>query len=291
MVSAFQEQELDKYFLHFERVAKYCNWPKDSWTMLLQSVLLGKAREIFSQLSIEDSSKYDTVKQLMLKGYELVPKAYRQKFRTLSKSSTKTFIEFAQEKARLFDCWCTSENVENNHNHLRELIFIEEFKNCPRHSKFGRKFLPDTNFRPLQVTNQICPFLYVATILVHSTINIYHLLDIYREDIQGNDFSPFNNKPCDETSESYRRQPPFKPIVCDYCKRRGHTKSECSSFKLNKPPPKPTGFISASKNIPKFHCPDERQQPWIPDFDNKPYIHNTENKLEVKRSTDPTMDT
>ncbi len=60
-------------------------------------------------------------------------------------------------------------------------------------------------------------------------------------------------------------------------------------MKLNKPPPKPTGFISASKNKPKFHCPDEQQQPQIPDFVNKPYIHNTENELELKRSTDPTI--
>jgi hypothetical protein len=101
IVPPFQEREVDKYFLHFEKVAK--NWPKESWTMLLQSVLLGKAREIFSQLTVEDSGEYDTVKQLILKGYELVPEAYRQKFRVLCKSSNKTFVEFAQEKAQLFD--------------------------------------------------------------------------------------------------------------------------------------------------------------------------------------------
>ena len=43
MVPPFQEREVDKYFLHFEKVAKNCGWPKDHWTMLLQSVLLGKA--------------------------------------------------------------------------------------------------------------------------------------------------------------------------------------------------------------------------------------------------------
>ncbi len=32
--------------------------------------------------------------------------------------------------SQLFDCWCMSENVENNHDRLRELILIEEFKNC-----------------------------------------------------------------------------------------------------------------------------------------------------------------
>ena len=122
MVPPFQEREVDKYFLHFEKVAANCHWPKESWTMLLQSVLVGKAREIFSQLSVEDSANFDTVKELILKGYELVPEAYRQKFRNLTKPSSKTFIEFAQEKAQLFDRWCTSENINNKYDSLRELI-------------------------------------------------------------------------------------------------------------------------------------------------------------------------
>ena len=58
MVPPFQERELDKYFLHFKKVAKNCGWPKEHWTMLLQSVLIGKAREIFSQISVEDSGDY-----------------------------------------------------------------------------------------------------------------------------------------------------------------------------------------------------------------------------------------
>ena len=41
-----QEKEVDKYFLHFEKVAENLNWPKEHWTLLLQSVLIGKAREI-----------------------------------------------------------------------------------------------------------------------------------------------------------------------------------------------------------------------------------------------------
>ena len=42
--------------------------------MLLQSVLVGKAREIYTQLSVDQASDYDSVKQLILKVYELVPR-------------------------------------------------------------------------------------------------------------------------------------------------------------------------------------------------------------------------
>ena len=85
LVPPFQEKEVDKYFLHFEKVAENLNWPKEHWTLLLQSVLIGKAREIYTQLGVEQSHHYETVKELILKGYELVPEAYRQKFRNCKK--------------------------------------------------------------------------------------------------------------------------------------------------------------------------------------------------------------
>ena len=81
LVPPFQEKEVDKYFLHFEKVAENLKWPKEQWTLLLQSVLIGKAREIYTQLGVEQSHHYETVKELILKSYELVPEAYRQKFR------------------------------------------------------------------------------------------------------------------------------------------------------------------------------------------------------------------
>ena len=61
LVPPFQEIEVDKYFLHFEKVAENLNWPKEHWTLLLQSVLIGKAREIYIQLSVEQSQHYETV--------------------------------------------------------------------------------------------------------------------------------------------------------------------------------------------------------------------------------------
>ena len=39
LVTPSQEKEVDKYFAHFEKVADSLNWPKESWVLLLQSVL------------------------------------------------------------------------------------------------------------------------------------------------------------------------------------------------------------------------------------------------------------
>ena len=51
LVPPFQEKEVDKYFAHFEKVADSLIWPKESWVLLLQSVLVGKAQEIYGSLS------------------------------------------------------------------------------------------------------------------------------------------------------------------------------------------------------------------------------------------------
>ena len=71
LVPPFQEKEVDKYFAHFEKVADSLNWPKESWVLLLQSVLVGKAQEIYGSLSVEQSSNYEHVKEAILKAYEL----------------------------------------------------------------------------------------------------------------------------------------------------------------------------------------------------------------------------
>ena len=48
LVPPFQEKEVDKYFLQFEKVAETLKWPKEHWTLLLQSVIIVKAREIYT---------------------------------------------------------------------------------------------------------------------------------------------------------------------------------------------------------------------------------------------------
>ena len=50
LVLPFQEREVDKYFLHFEKIAMSLGWPREVWMLLLQSVLVGKAREIYSAM-------------------------------------------------------------------------------------------------------------------------------------------------------------------------------------------------------------------------------------------------
>ena len=109
-VPPFIEKEIDKYFLLFEKVAKDLNWPLDKYTIFLQSALKGKNSETYTALSPEQTSDYQFVKESILKAYQLIPEAYRQKFRNYKKESDKTHVEFSREKERLLDRWCDSED-------------------------------------------------------------------------------------------------------------------------------------------------------------------------------------
>ena len=122
LVPTFRESEVDSYFCAFERIAGALNWPKDMWPILLHCKLVGKAQEVVSSLTLEDSLQYDVLKEAILRAYELVPEAYRQKFRHHKKGDGKTFVEFAREKGILFDKWGAANGVKDNFESLRQLI-------------------------------------------------------------------------------------------------------------------------------------------------------------------------
>ena len=72
-VPPFQDKEVDKYFLLFEKVAKDLNWPLDKYTILLQCVLKGKACDIYLSLSAEQTSDYQVVKATIFKRLSVGP--------------------------------------------------------------------------------------------------------------------------------------------------------------------------------------------------------------------------
>lgn len=129
LVPAFRESEVESYFGAFERIAAALKWPKDMWAILLQCKLIGKAQEACASLSMADSLVYEKVKSAIYRVYELVPEAYRQRFRSLRKAAGQTHTDFAREKGIHFDRWCAACKADD-FTSLRELMLLEEFKNC-----------------------------------------------------------------------------------------------------------------------------------------------------------------
>ncbi|KAJ8033216.1 hypothetical protein HOLleu_23381 [Holothuria leucospilota] len=128
-VPKFQEDNVEKFFNHFKKLGEQLKWPRDKWSILIQSNFTGKAQEVYSALSIEDSMDYDKVKKAILQAYALVPEGYRQKFRKYRKADTQTYVEFAYQKERHIDRWCASKKV-STFDALRQLMLVEKFKRC-----------------------------------------------------------------------------------------------------------------------------------------------------------------
>ena len=235
LVPPFQEKEVDKYFLHFEKVAENLKWPKEHWTLLLQSVIIGKAREIYTQLTVEQSSSYDTVKELILKAYELVPEAYRQKFRNCKKENEQTYVEFARTKEQLFDRWCSSKKIGSNLEKLRQLMLVEEFKRCINSDI--KSFLDEKQVETLEAVARLADD-YALTHKV-SFINKSNPSRRPFFPQSGSKHSPSNPSgnysqtftPKPKPSGENKDQNPLSQPICNYCKRTGHIISECLHLK------------------------------------------------------------
>ena len=246
LVPPFQEKEVDKYFLHFEKVAENLNWPKEHWTLLLQSVLIGKAREIYTQLGVEQSHHYETVKELILKGYELVPEAYKQKFRNCKKDSNQTHVEFARNKEQLFDRWCCSKKIDQNYDKLRQLVLVEEFKRCIQSDV--KTFLDEKQVETLEEAARLADDYYLThkvSFIAKPKPTSSHPQNKFMSGNSSGMPSQSNTPKPNSTSETKSQYPLSRP-TCNYCKKSGHLVSECLKLKrkLESDEAKPTGLTT-----------------------------------------------
>ena len=228
LVPPFQEKEVDKYFAHFEKVADSLNWPKEIWVLLLQSVLVGKAQEIYGSLSVEQSSNYEHVKEAILKAYELVPEAYRQKFRNYLKYDSKTHVEFAREKENLFNRWCHSKEIGQDFKKLKQMVLLEEFKDKVRPDI--RSHLDEQKVEELEKA-AIMADDYALTHKMSSKSGNpqqkrYHGSG-NRENISRNMDDRKRQGKSTENVGLVSKVEPLKPISCGHCGKPGHIITNC----------------------------------------------------------------
>ncbi len=118
------------FFTHFEKTAELHAWPKKYWALLIHHKFVGRARDAYAGMTLEQSGNYDYVKQQVLKGYQLVPEYYRQKFRAERKNHDQTHVELVRKQEQLFDQWLLAKGVGNDFDKLRQLMLLEQFGRC-----------------------------------------------------------------------------------------------------------------------------------------------------------------
>jgi hypothetical protein len=236
---------VERYFPHFECVATTFEWPKAAWTLLLQCVLTGKAQEVYSSLALDQCADYEIVKAAILRAYELVPEAYRQRFRGSRRVDKQTFVEFAREKEILFNRWCASQKAETKEQ-LRELVLLEEFKNC----------VPEAvaTYLSEQRVARIGDAAVLADeyVLAHKTVfndNPREAKDHasprplrFTAGSDGTGSSGFSTKPASSGSGNSER-------VCFFCKKPGHVIADCYALE-RKQKAKPVALLASVSCLP-----------------------------------------
>ena len=249
LVPPFNESEVDKYFQHFERVAQNLKWPIDQWPLLLQSVLRGKAQEAYTALPISECVDYNSVKNAILKAYELVPEAYRQKFRNYRKQESQTHVEFAHEKEVYFDRWCNSREVGTDFEKLRQVILIEEFKRCVRDDI--KTYLDEQKVENLA---KAAAYADDYALTHKSTFNknksfgpakkSYPEIGKKSENVAPEKSSD-KGQTSNQTMSKDRKPRSFAP-VCHYCQKPGHVMSDLK--KRREKEATPNAFVSSKSN-------------------------------------------
>lgn len=153
-----------------------------------------------------------------------MPEAYRQRFRFFGfkKLERQTYVELARDKELLFDCWCSASEVRSKEQ-LRELMLLEEFKNC----------LPPAGTTYLNERQVIT--LHQAAVLSDEFV-LTHRLSF-------KDKSRFEHSLPGQSKSSTTEQ------TCHYCKRPGHLVADCAVLKKRhaKPDTKPIGLIKTCR--------------------------------------------
>ncbi|XP_069156680.1 uncharacterized protein [Procambarus clarkii] len=229
VVPKFNEKEVSKFFAAFEKVAASLDWPKENWTIMIQSVLTGKAQIAYFTLSLDDSSDYDAVKKVVLMAYQLVPEAYRQKFWNLKKTLEHTFTKFANIKERLFQEWCASRKVKTKEQ-LEQLILLEDFKDCL--SGDLKTYLEEQQIETLNAAATMAE----EYILTHrpSTRYVTKSYTKYYAKHKPED-KTVPHSAATSTPGSPRRISPRTTVVCWTCGKRGHMAAKCCGSAGNDP--------------------------------------------------------
>ncbi len=242
LLPRFNEKGLDAFFSLFESIADDWGWNNAERTLLLQSVLEGKAQEVFISLSPVDRRDYKIVKDAVLKAYELVPEAYRRRFRAWRKGERQTHVEVAQELINHFNRWCTSLEVDS-FDRLCDLMVLEQFKNI-----IPERIATYINEQKVKTAAEAA-VLADEFVLIHKNSNDYQKEHHYEN----------LDRPMSKVEYRPRRIDPNSS--CRYCLEKGHWKKECPVLKSKfKSTTKAVGLVSSYPRNKQVHIgrtPDE----------------------------------
>ena len=122
-----ESDKIDSYLRHFERVASYEGWDIASYPIYLNTLLTGKAREVYCRLPLALANDYRYLKKALLAKYQLTVDDYRRKFFSVKQVNGESCTNLCGDLEFNLDQWLELSNVEKTFEGLRELLLREQF--------------------------------------------------------------------------------------------------------------------------------------------------------------------
>ncbi|KAK7098119.1 hypothetical protein V1264_002480 [Littorina saxatilis] len=138
------KDDIEAYFKQFERIAKLSDWDEDEWAIRLSGQLRGQARQVYIELSDEESVNYDEVKTAILQRFQLTAESYRKRFKEVKWGKEESIKECRTRMKTYLDRWKELSEKEGKSGDLEDLILTDKLLDVltPDQNRFVRERNP-----------------------------------------------------------------------------------------------------------------------------------------------------
>ncbi|XP_068210592.1 uncharacterized protein [Palaemon carinicauda] len=268
--------EIDLYIDRFERLAKFYKWKEDDYSMLLGTLLRGRALKIYCSLSSDIVNNFVSLKKALLKAFHINSNVYRRKFRDYIIDTDESFVQFNCKLGQYFDKWLELANVEKNYESVRDFMIFDQMLSSCSHDL--RSFLLEQS---LQNSCQLA-----------ESADRYLVAHGMKKCRKSNDKIP--SKPhAKPLADNISKSPKVSNSVtksdsnvkCHHCGEVGHIRPNCPVYKLNK---------KSDKVVPKIGVVlgrEEKLHNCVTDTDGKIFDQSVEIVFDTGCNTVVVRDT
>ena len=120
------DEKVEDYLAHFERLATLHGWDKETWSLQLAPYLQGKSRSAYNRLPTDSIDDWDKVKSAILAEFHLSAAEYRIQFKQATRLPDEPLRTFFERLSKLQERWLLMLGADEQD--LPFLLIREKFK-------------------------------------------------------------------------------------------------------------------------------------------------------------------
>ena len=125
-----ESDDVEHFLTTFERLAQAYEWPPDMWVLNLAPLLTGKAQSAYASMDMDKAREYQSVKEAILKRYDIHEETYRQRFRKAVKKDEESYAELGVRLTDMFNKWTGADKETRTKKEICEVIIMEQLTEC-----------------------------------------------------------------------------------------------------------------------------------------------------------------